>query len=217
MARRHSNSNDLNDQEQVGSLAAGEGDGDLGLAVTDVKPQNVVEAQGQSTQAGDVPSSSVKAKTPMDLVKIPEPSAGTSANPYAHYISKAKGELEEFRRKYQILDDIIVEPFKEERLVFLVDYVIFPLIAITEGRVQFPFHPFLRGYLAQYELTPCQLSINSYRIINSTNALLGRTTSDSPRVTCSLCITRGTMPCMTATTLPPTEVRPLGVPSYRHG
>lgn len=54
-----------------------------------------------------------------------------------------------------------------DRITFGADYITLPLFAITEGGVQFPMSHFLRYFLSEYNPTPCQLSVNTWRILCS--------------------------------------------------
>ena len=47
----------------------------------------------------------------------------------------------------------------------------FPLIAVVEGGVRFPLHPLLRACLSSWNLTPCQLMPNAFKVIMGTVAL----------------------------------------------
>lgn len=72
-----------------------------------------------------------------------------------------------FRRFYFIPNDVIITPVKSSRILFGDEHVTVPLMAITEGGLRFPMHRILREVLFFFGLTPCQLRVNSYRIIHS--------------------------------------------------
>lgn len=60
---------------------------------------------------------------------------------------------------------------KEEDITFTPGHITVPLMAITEGDLPFPINPLLRQVLSEYKLTPCYLTVNSFRIINVVRAL----------------------------------------------
>lgn len=66
----------------------------------------------------------------------------------------------------------MVEPYIERWLTYSNNFIILPLISITEGGVRFPLQPFLQKYMSHYELPPCQLTINFFQIVNSVIALV---------------------------------------------
>ena len=54
----------------------------------------------------------------------------------------------------------------EDRVTFGKDYITVPLMAIAEGGLHFPMPSLLRSFFSYFGLTPCQLSVNGYRVIN---------------------------------------------------
>ena len=53
----------------------------------------------------------------------------------------------------------------EDRVTFGKDYITVPLMEIVEGGLRFPMPVLLRSFFSYFGLTPCQLSINDYRVI----------------------------------------------------
>jgi hypothetical protein len=82
-----------------------------------------------------------------------------------HFASPAS--IAEFRRHYNIPDDVAIEINRPETHPEIrdEDSIHIPLMAVTEGGVRFPLHPLLRRVLSWYRLNPMQISINTYRII----------------------------------------------------
>ncbi|KAF7147517.1 hypothetical protein RHSIM_Rhsim03G0108900 [Rhododendron simsii] len=77
------------------------------------------------------------------------------------------GFTKEFRTKYSIPDDVLVERVSGDRISFCDDFIIIPLFAITEGGVRFPMSPFLRYFLLDYNFAPIQVAVNTWRILCS--------------------------------------------------
>jgi hypothetical protein len=95
--------------------------------------------------------------------------------PYSHFYGDGPGGFTEaFREKYQIPDDVVVERYDESRLTFGEDFILLPLLAITEGGVRFPFNSFIREFFDCYKLVPCQVAVNVFRILYSTIELVHR-------------------------------------------
>lgn len=62
---------------------------------------------------------------------------------------------------------MVVSPVEGPRIKFSNEHITVPLMAITEGGLRFPMHTILRELLYTFDLTLCQLSVNSYRLIHS--------------------------------------------------
>jgi hypothetical protein len=89
----------------------------------------------------------------------------TARNRYTRFFDDPES-LADFRETYGIPRDVhirLVEP--DEGHVSNEYQVVLPLMAIIEGGVRFPFHPFLRRVLNLLRLTPSQVTINFYRIV----------------------------------------------------
>lgn len=103
--------------------------------------------------------------TPLDPDLIPN-RMGKEPCPYWEcFSSPAKYDL--FRQVYDVPNDVDIRPVEGSRILYSDDHVTVPLMAITEGGLRFPMHRVLREVLHRFQLTPCQLSVNSYRIIHS--------------------------------------------------
>lgn len=72
-----------------------------------------------------------------------------------------------FREVYKIPDDVVVFPVEGPRIKFSHEHITVPLMANTEGGLRFPMHGVIRELLYTFNLTPCQLSVNSYRLVHS--------------------------------------------------
>ena len=90
-------------------------------------------------------------------------------------IFRSQTKTEEFRQTYGVPDDVTLRlpPSGEASTSggFPENEVEWPIIAITEGGVRFPLHPFLREFLYRCNLRPTQVSINFYRTVMGTLAL----------------------------------------------
>lgn len=80
---------------------------------------------------------------------------------------KSEKALKLFRDVYEIPDDVVVTPVTGPRIQFSDEHITVPLMAITEGGLRFPMHRVTRELLYNFDLTPCQLSVNSFRLIHS--------------------------------------------------
>lgn len=61
----------------------------------------------------------------------------------------------------------MVTPVEGPRIKYSGEHVTVPLMAITKGGLRFPMHKIIRELLFTFNLTPCQLSVNTYCIIHS--------------------------------------------------
>jgi hypothetical protein len=97
---------------------------------------------------------------------MPKTSATHSGrNRYSRFFEDPES-LADFRATYGIPDNVSVDLVRPEESVATDDYqIVLPLMAIIEGGVRFPFHPFLRQVLNVLQLTPSQVTINFYRIV----------------------------------------------------
>lgn len=74
---------------------------------------------------------------------IPTLLIGLGVMPYTHfYHDGPRGFTNEFRERYQIFDNVVVERYTEPRFTYVEDFIILPLLIIIEGGVQFPMNPF---------------------------------------------------------------------------
>ena len=71
-----------------------------------------------------------------------------------------------FRTLYNIPANVKVRPDgPDDGYVFHDGWMPFWLITVVEAGVRFPLHPFLRDCLREWNLCPCQLLPNGYKII----------------------------------------------------
>ncbi|KAF7147982.1 hypothetical protein RHSIM_Rhsim03G0059200 [Rhododendron simsii] len=88
--------------------------------------------------------------------------------PYNNFYGDGpRGFTKEFRTKYSIPNDVLVERVSGDKISFGDDFIILPLFAITEGGVRFPMSPFLCYFLSDYNLGPIQVAVNTWRILCS--------------------------------------------------
>ncbi|KAF7129323.1 hypothetical protein RHSIM_Rhsim10G0118900 [Rhododendron simsii] len=131
-----------------------------------------------STSAGpplngfDVGWAEAPLKPPKDINLISPLPTNLGPMPYNHLYGNGPGGFkDEFRVKYKIPDDVLVERVTGDRISFSTNFVIVPLYAITGegggGGVRFPMSPFLRYFLESYNLAPIQVSMNTWRILCS--------------------------------------------------
>ncbi|KAF7145037.1 hypothetical protein RHSIM_Rhsim04G0129500 [Rhododendron simsii] len=122
-----------------------------------------------STSSGGPPSSSGAGGEnipPRDINTIPPLPTGLGPMPYSNFYGDGLGGFtKEFREKYSIPEDVLVERVFGDRISFGGDFIILPLFAITEGGVKFPMSPFLRYFLSDYNLAPIQVAVNTWRIL----------------------------------------------------
>ncbi|KAF7120213.1 hypothetical protein RHSIM_Rhsim13G0002100 [Rhododendron simsii] len=143
-------------------------------------PGNLAEQMAAGAQAGTSTSSADPLNTseaggldapprpPRDIDTIPPLPSGLGPMPYNHFYGDGPGGFtEQFREKYSIPDDVLVERVSTDRVTFGEDFIVLPLFAITEGGVRFPLSPFLRYFLSDYKLAPIQVAVNTWRILNS--------------------------------------------------
>ncbi|KAF7133301.1 hypothetical protein RHSIM_Rhsim09G0075400 [Rhododendron simsii] len=149
-------------------------------AGADVDPENLAERMAAGAQAGTSTSSAdplntseagglnAPSRPPRDIDTIPPLPSGLGPMPYNHFYGDGPGGFtEQFRTKYSIPDDVLVERVSTDRVTFGEDFIVLPLFAITEGGVRFPLSPFLRYFLLDYKLAPIQVAVNTWRILNS--------------------------------------------------
>ena len=81
-----------------------------------------------------------------------------------------------FREKYDIPDNVQTKLGELGDEMFFNNWMPFPLVAIVEGGVRFPLHPILKNCLRSWQLAPCQLSPNVFKVIMGTveiNKMIG--------------------------------------------
>jgi hypothetical protein len=80
--------------------------------------------------------------------------------------------MTEFRQIYRVPPSIILEYYHNNNLPVLNrDEILLPIMVVVEGGVRFPFHPLLIDFLHIVNASPCQVSINVYRIVIGVVAL----------------------------------------------
>jgi hypothetical protein len=80
--------------------------------------------------------------------------------------------MNQFRQIYRVPPDIILKYYSCNDLPLLNrDEIIIPIMAVVEGGVRFALHPLLIDFLQTVNASPCQVSINVFRIIVGVIAL----------------------------------------------
>ncbi|KAF7139874.1 hypothetical protein RHSIM_Rhsim06G0114000 [Rhododendron simsii] len=115
-------------------------------AGADVDPESLAERMAAGAQAGTSTSSGKPLNTsdaggtnapprpPRDVDTIPPLPSGLSPMPYDHFYGDGPGGFtEQFRTKYSIPDDVLVERVTTDRIPFGEDFIVLPLFSITEG------------------------------------------------------------------------------------
>ena len=71
-----------------------------------------------------------------------------------------------FRKEYKVPATVEIRPDgPDDGFTYSDGWMPFWLVAVVEGGVRFPLHPLLRDCLREWELSPCQLLPNGYKII----------------------------------------------------
>ncbi|KAF7144626.1 hypothetical protein RHSIM_Rhsim04G0140000 [Rhododendron simsii] len=115
-------------------------------AGADVDPESLAERMAAGAQAGtstssgeplntsDAGGSNAPPRPPRDVDTIPPLPSELGLMPYNHFYGDGPGGFtEQFRTKYSILDDVLVEGVTTDRIPFGEDFIVLPLFAITEG------------------------------------------------------------------------------------
>ena len=82
-------------------------------------------------------------------------------------------KIVEFKRHYSFLEDVHIwyVLFGDPALLQYQDLVL-PIVAIVEGGVRIPMHPFLIKFLVHFRLSPLQCIPNVFRVIMGTAVLM---------------------------------------------
>ena len=81
--------------------------------------------------------------------------------------------IDQFRKQYGIPENVQIRYASADDLALL-EYrdLVLPIIAIVEGGVRIPMHPFLIQFLTHFRLGPLQCVPNVFRIVMGTAVLM---------------------------------------------
>ena len=68
-------------------------------------------------------------------------------------------------RKYKIPQAVALTPTDEDNLQLGPNHIFLPILAIIEGGVRFPLHPFLCKFFHKLKLAPSQVTVNVFRTV----------------------------------------------------
>ena len=71
----------------------------------------------------------------------------------------------EFYLKYDIPQSVVLMPSDEDNLELGPNHIFLPILAVIEGGVRFPLHPFLCKFFHKLKLAPSQVTVNVFRIV----------------------------------------------------
>jgi hypothetical protein len=78
---------------------------------------------------------------------------------------KCYGLPEEVQIRYAFSDDLALLEYQD---------LVLPIIAIVEGGVRIPMHPFLMQFLTHFRLSPLQCVPNVFRVVMGTTVLIDK-------------------------------------------
>ncbi len=83
-----------------------------------------------------------------------------------------KDKIEIFKKWYNFPEDVQIQyASKDDFALLQCEDLVLPIIAIVEGGVRIPMHPFLIQFLTHYRLCPLQCVPNVFRIVMGTAIL----------------------------------------------
>ena len=81
-------------------------------------------------------------------------------------------KIETFKKRYNFPEDVQIRYTSKDDLALLhCEDLVLPIIAIVEGGIRIPMHPFLIQLLTHYRLFPIQCVPNVFRIVMGTTVL----------------------------------------------
>ena len=86
----------------------------------------------------------------------------------------------DFYEKYRIPPAVQLEPADEDNLVLGPNHIFMPILAIIEGGVRFPLHPFLCKFFHKLKLAPSQVTVNVFRTVMGIARLNEGTSRSTP-------------------------------------
>jgi hypothetical protein len=84
-------------------------------------------------------------------------------------------KIEQFKRRYDFPKDVQIQYTSSDDLALL-EYqdLVLPIVAIVEGGVRIPMHPFFIQFLIHFGLSPLQCVPNVFRIVMGTAVLIDK-------------------------------------------
>ena len=70
-----------------------------------------------------------------------------------------------FYDKYEVPQTVRLDPADEDKLELGLNHIFMPILAIIEGGVRFPLHPFLCKFFHKLKLAPSQVTVNVFRTV----------------------------------------------------
>jgi hypothetical protein len=82
-------------------------------------------------------------------------------------------KIDQFKKRYGFPEDVHIQYASSDDLaLFQYRDLVLPIIAIVEGGVRIPMHPFLIQFLTHFRLSPLQCVPNVFRVVMGTAVLI---------------------------------------------
>ncbi|KAF7144992.1 hypothetical protein RHSIM_Rhsim04G0229500 [Rhododendron simsii] len=145
------------DDSTCRDVSSGQGDPDQDRS--EFAERTAAGARASTSTYSDGPPSSSGAGgenlPPRDIDAIPPLPTGLEPMPYSKFYGDGLGGFtKEFRAKYSIPEDVLVERVFGDRISFDEDFIVLPLFAITEGRGEHLANPMLGNKVSRVKQHP---------------------------------------------------------------
>ena len=134
----------------------------------------------ESAAAESAPADSERSAAGDASTEVAESSgraAGPSGRtcPYLEYVDGVAGLGEDFLETHGVSSRVTIRLLNSAAdVTFQPDHVTVPLMAITEGGLTFPIRGLAAQMLHRYQLTPFQVSVNTFRLLSCFEAVIRR-------------------------------------------